>query len=118
MPQASVAVKVTVALPVSPQSSLRPVKSLLHSTAPQISVAIAPPLLPSQFSILIVLPTPSHSTTKSEDSKFKVGDVVSIMIKLAVVWEVLPHSSVAVKTARMVPVDPQAPSKSPTSFTI
>ena len=39
LPQASVAVKVTVALPVAPQSSLRAVKSLDHVTPPVICSA-------------------------------------------------------------------------------
>ena len=43
LPHSSVAVKVTVAAPVSPQSSDSAVKSLLQVTSPQISLAAAPP---------------------------------------------------------------------------
>ena len=42
-PQSSVAVKVTVAEPVAPQSSERSEKSLLQVISPQLSVADAPP---------------------------------------------------------------------------
>ena len=43
LPQSSVAVKVTVAAPVAPQSSLKESKSLLHVTLLQATGAIAPP---------------------------------------------------------------------------
>ena len=43
LPQSSVAVKVTMAEPVAPQSSLKVSKSLLHVTLLQASDAIAPP---------------------------------------------------------------------------
>ena len=49
LPQSSVAVKVTVAAPVAPQSSLNASKSFVHITPPHASVAVAPPLLSSQF---------------------------------------------------------------------
>ncbi len=43
-PQASVAVKVTVSVPVAPQASLRPVLSLVQVTPEHASEASAPPL--------------------------------------------------------------------------
>ena len=43
LPQSSVAVKVTVAEPVAPQSSLKPSKSLLQVTSLHTSDAVAPP---------------------------------------------------------------------------
>ena len=42
LPQASVAVKVTVAPPVAPQLSLRAVKSCSMVTSLQLSLAVAP----------------------------------------------------------------------------
>ena len=47
-PQSSVAVKVTVADPVAPQSSLNTSKSLLQVTFEQLSEADAPPLESNQ----------------------------------------------------------------------
>ena len=47
LPHASVAVKITVADPVAPQSSLNDVKLLLQVTPLHTSVAVAPPLLAS-----------------------------------------------------------------------
>ena len=43
LPQSSVAVNVTVAEPVAPQSSLKPSKSLLQVTSLHTSDAVAPP---------------------------------------------------------------------------
>ena len=43
-PQASVAVNSTVAEPVKPQSSDKPVKLLVQVISEQLSLAIAPPL--------------------------------------------------------------------------
>ena len=72
LPQASVAVKITVAEPVAPQldpepveGALRALKSLLQLTAPQLSEAEAPPLVFSQSFRAAVLPAPSHSTVAS-----------------------------------------------------
>ncbi len=47
-PQASVAVKITVADPVCPQPSLSVVKLFVQVTAEQLSVAAAPPLEANQ----------------------------------------------------------------------
>ena len=66
LPHSSVAVNVTVAEPVVPQSSLKPVKSLLQITPLHASVAVAPPLLSNQVFNASKLPMPSHSTVWSE----------------------------------------------------
>ena len=77
------AVKVTVAAPVAPQSSLNAVKSLLQVTLLQSSLALAPPLLASQSFNSVLLPAPSHSTVKSADSTSMLGAVVSSMVNWA-----------------------------------
>ncbi len=59
-PQASVAVKVTVALPVDPQRSERDVKLFDQVTPLHISEAVAPPLFASHAFNADVLPAPSH----------------------------------------------------------
>ena len=61
-PHSSVAVKVTVALPVAPQRSLNATKSFVQDTPPHTSEAAAPPLLPNQVFNAETLPAPSHST--------------------------------------------------------
>jgi len=48
-PQASVAVKVTSALPVAPQPSLNAVKLFVHNTGAHSALEAAPPFAPSQF---------------------------------------------------------------------
>ena len=60
--QASVAVKITVADPVAPQSSLNEVKLWDQVTAPHASDADAPPLVDNHVFKAAVLPAPSHST--------------------------------------------------------
>ena len=78
--QSSVAVKVTRADPVAPQSSERTEKSLLQVTPPQVSLAFAPPLLVSQAFNSAVLPAPSHSTVLSLAGVSMVGGVVSTTV--------------------------------------
>ena len=75
-PQSSEAVKVTVAPPVMPQSSLKPMKSWVQVTLLHPSVADAPPLLASHDSRSVALPAPSHSTVAS-DAAFNEGPEVS-----------------------------------------
>ena len=77
LPQSSVAVKITVAVPVAPQSSLKATKSLLQVTVLQLSVADAPPWLLSHAFNASMLPMPSHSTVESEAIISSVGAVVS-----------------------------------------
>ena len=108
LPQSSVAVKVTVAIPVAPQSSLKEAKSLLQVTSLHASEALAPPLLASHASRSAALPTPSHSTVASIAAMSKVGAVVSSMVNVAVVLLLLPQSSVAVKVTVASPVAPQS----------
>ena len=111
-PQASVAVKVTEAVPVAPHRSLSEVKLLLQETVPQSSVALAPPLLASHAFRASVFPAPSHSTLRLEACVVMVGAVVSTMVMLAETEEESPQASVAVKVTVAVPVAPQ-PSESP-----
>ena len=106
-PQSSVAVKVTVALPVAAQRSLRAVKSLDQVTPLHMSLASAPPLSASQAFSSAVLPLPSHSTVMSADSTSMLGGVVSSIVNVAVVVVVLPQSSDAVKVTVAAPVAPQ-----------
>ena len=96
-PQASVAVKVTVAAPVAPQSSLNASKSLLQVTPLQASEALAPPLLASHASRSAALPAPSHSTVASAAAMSMVGAVVSSIVNVAGVLLLEPRASVAVK---------------------
>ena len=108
LPQPSVAVKVTVALPVTPQRSESELKSLLQVTPEHASEAVAPPLLASQAFKADVLPVPSHSTV-DPDAAVTVGGVVSLIVKLAVELTEFPEGSVAVKVTVALPVFPQAP---------
>ena len=113
LPQSSVAVKVTLALPVAPQRSLNALKSLVQVTLLHSSVAAAPPLLANQALISAILPEPSHSTVKSLLVTVIVGAVLSSTVIVAVVCAVLPQSSVAVKVTSTVPVSPHKSLKSP-----
>ena len=81
LPQASVAVKVTVADPVAPQSSLNELKSLVHVTSPQASIAVAPPLLAIHASSSPALPVPSHATVAFAAS-VNTGAVESVTVML------------------------------------
>ena len=81
LPAQSVTVKVTMAEPVAPQSSLKPAKSLLQVSAnpaasSQLSVAVAPPWLSNHAFNAAMLPMPSHSTVSSEAAMI-AGAVVS-----------------------------------------
>ena len=115
LPQSSVAVNVTVAAPVAPQSSLNASKSFVHITPPHASVAVAPPLLSSQFERSTLLPAPSHSTVASA-AAITSGAVVSSMVNVAVVDVALPQSSVAVKVTVAAPVAPQSSLNASKSF--
>ena len=108
LPHSSVAVKVTVALPVAPQSSDNPVKSLVHVMLPQRSVAKAPPLDANHSSRSSVFPCPSHSTVRLDACTSITGELVSSIVNVAVVEVALPHSSVAVKVTVAEPVAPHA----------
>ena len=84
LPQSSTAVNSTVAEPVAPHKSERLVKLLDQVTLPQLSVAVAPPLLANQAFNCAVLPEPSHSTVKST-AGVTAGGVLSttVTVKLA-----------------------------------
>ena len=114
-PQSSDAVKITVALPVAPQSSLRLVKLLDQVTPLQMSEATAPPLLDSQAFRAAVLPVPSHSTVWLEASVSMLGSTLSSMVKVSVMVLAFMQSSMAVNVTVALPVSPQSllrPSKS------
>ena len=116
LPQPSVAVKVTVAIPVAPQSSLKASKSLLQITSLHASEAMAPPLLASHPSRSPPLPAPSHSTVASMAAISMAGAVVSSIVNVAVVLLLLPQSSVAVKVTVAMPVAPQSSLKASKSL--
>ncbi len=78
LPHSSVAVKVTVALPVlPPQVGVSAVKSCDHVTLPQASEATAPAWLASQLFKSAVLPAPLQVTLKLEAGVEIAGGVVS-----------------------------------------
>ena len=112
LPQSSLAVKMTVALPVAPHPSLNATKSLVQVMVPHSSSAVAPPLLVNQLLKAAVFPAPSHSTVWSVAPAVRVGAVVSSMVNVAVVEAVLPQSSVAVKITSISPVPAQVRAKS------
>jgi hypothetical protein len=94
LPQASVAVKITVI--AAEQSLLRLLKLLVQVTLEHASVAEAPPLLFNQFSSAFWLPFPSHSTTMFEASVLMTGGVTSSTLIVCVAVDALPQASVAV----------------------
>ena len=106
--QSSVAVKVTVAAPVSEHRSLSEAKSLLQVTPLQMSDAPAPPLEFNQPLSSAVLPAPSHSTVRSDASVSILGAMLSSMVKVEVVLLLLPQASVAVNVTVALPVAPQS----------
>ena len=116
LPQSSVAVNVTVAAPVAPQSSLKPAKSFDQVTPPHTSLAAAPPLLASHAWSSASLPAPSHSTVAFAAATSMLGAVVSSMVNVAVVDVALPQSSVAVNVTVAAPVAPQSSLKLAKSF--
>ena len=77
LPQSSVAVNVTEAVPVLPQLSLRASKLLDQVTLEQASEAEAQPLEANQAARASALPFPSHSTVASAAAIVIVGAVVS-----------------------------------------
>ena len=83
-PQLSVAVKITVAVPVVPQSLLSVVKLLVHVTLLQLSVAVAPALFCSHSNRETLLPLPSHSTVKLLALLVIIGAVLSSTVIVCV----------------------------------
>src|SRR5262245_1272472 len=92
----------TVAEPVAPHRSERPVKSLVTVALPHTSLALT---LASQTAIWAVLPEPSHSKTALV-VQVMLGLVVSttLTVRVHVLW--LPQASVAVKMTVAEPVAP------------
>src|SRR5205085_1490150 len=90
LPQSSVAVNVTVALPVLPQPSLRPPKLLLHDTALQTSFAVAPPFEASHAFNAARLPPPSHSTVMPDADVVTDGAFVSLTVTICTADVELP----------------------------
>ena len=116
-PQASVAVKVTVSVPVAPQSSLRPVLSLVQVTPEHTSDALAPPLAANHAAKAPEgSDVPSHCTVLFAAAVVKVGTVVSSMVKVASSVMLLVLESVRVKVTVSVPVAPQSSLKPVLSF--
>ena len=115
LPAQSVTVKVTVAEPVAPQSSLKPAKSLLQvsdkpAASSQLSVAVAPPWLATHALSASMLPIPSHSTVWSEAAMI-AGAVVSWTWMICSWVDSLPHKSVTVQRRCKVYSVAHAPSK-------
>src|ERR1051325_11229174 len=103
LPQASVAVKVTVAVPLAPQPSLRAVKSFVTTALPQVSVALAKA---SHAAICAALPVQSHSNTALVGQVIS-GKVVSCTVRMFVQRLWLPQASVAVQMTVALPLAPQ-----------
>ncbi len=117
LPHESVALNITVALPVAPQPSLSPPKLFDQITPPlQISLALAPPLFANHAASAPALPAPSHSTIESLAAVVISGAVVSLMVNVAVVVLKLPHESVALNVTRAEPVLPQPSLRPPKLF--
>src|SRR5690606_5680047 len=96
-PQASVTVKVTSAVPVIPHPLVNPEKLCVHvNELEQASSAVAPARLFNQAVKSLLLPVPSHSTTKSSASVIKSGAVASSIVKVACLLTLFPLASVAV----------------------
>ena len=99
----SVDVKVTVAEPVAPHSSDKPMKSWLQLTSPQTFDVPGPPLDPSQPLSFDSLPPPSHSTVRPDASGPMLGATLSEIVIITVLLALFPHSSVAVKVTVVEP---------------
>ena len=82
----------------------------------QISEATAPPFEANHAFNSAVFPEPSHSTVRSLECVVIAGTVKSTMVKVAVLAEVFPHSSVAVKITLAEPVAPQRSLRQVKSF--
>ena len=104
-PQPSVAVKVTVAEPVSPQPSESVEKLWDQITPEQLSAALAPPFVANQvIKSSVTPPSILHSMVWSEAAVVITGGVVSWIAYVALVVAVLPQSSVAVKITVIAPL--------------
>lgn len=100
LPWMSVAVKVTVVLPVAPHPSESPLKSFPDLAIAQLSVAENE--FNQAFNAAGFL-WPSHSTTKS-GGHFRTGSSLSSTVTVNVHVAVSPKRSVAVAVTAVVPV--------------
>src|SRR5687767_11743026 len=92
-PSLSVAVKVTVAAPVSPHRSDNEIKSFVHVIGPQGSDAIAPALVVNQLVRSAELPLPSHSTVRSDAGTMMDGPTPSGHVTVAITKNPKPVGS-------------------------
>ena len=98
---ASVRVKVTVSVPVAPQSSLKPELLFVTVTLEQLSVPVK--VLFNQSLNSVVFPDPSQLTVKSLGAFVQVGSILSATVIVVVQVELLPLSSVTVSVTVLVP---------------
>ncbi len=110
LPQSSVAVKVTVYIPVPPHASIKLVsKSFVKLTSEQSSEAVA---VASQLVITASFTGSPHSNSISLGQDI-TGAVVSSIVNTASVVAVFPQSSVAVNITVMLPVSAHSSDKLP-----
>ena len=103
-PLASVNVKVTVSVPVAPQSSESPVLLLVTIGFGQLSVPVK---LVNQFVKSVVFPEPSHCTVISAGAFTHVGSISSTTIICVVQEETFPLISVTVSVTSFSPTSAQ-----------
>ncbi len=108
----SVRVKVTVSVPVAPQSSLKPVLLVVMVTDPQLS--IPEKVLFNQLLNSVVFPEPSQATVKSLGGVTQVGSSVSFTVTLKLQVAVFPAPSVTTNVLVVVPTGNSSPLASPT----
>ena len=103
----SVRVKVTVSVPVAPQSSLKPVLLVVMVTEPQLS--IPEKVLFNQLLNSVVFPEPSQATVKSLGGITQVGFSVSFTVTSKLQVVVFPISSTAVVVTVVTPTGNVSP---------
>ena len=111
LPLESVSVKVTVSVPVAPQSSLKPELSLVTVTPVQLSVPVK--VIFSQLSNSDTFPVPSHSTVKSLGGVTHVGSSVSLTVTVNEQEVVFPAASVTSNSLAVIPNGKVEPLGSP-----
>src|SRR5690606_30191737 len=107
-PQPAVAVNITVAEPVSPQPSERPVKSVDQAIAEQSSVAVVPPLFANQAFNAATFPLLSHSSISLAAGFVMDCDTDSKTDKEEAVEVALPHASETVEVTSTASAQPEA----------
>ena len=103
----SVRVKVTVSVPVAPQSSLKSVLLVVMVTEPQLS--IPEKVLFNQLLNSVVFPEPSQATVKSLGGITQVGFSVSFTVTSKLQVVVFPISSTAVVVTVVTPTGNVSP---------